>query len=480
MDLSLVQPELLLALLAFVVLGLDLLMGRGSNRAVLGWVTVAGLAWVLWFSVEQTLLGSLPGAVYRVDPYTHLFRALIPLTSIFVVLLSMQYVTKRLRHSGEYYGLVVIATLAMVLMAGAGELITAYIALETLNFCLYVLASYDKPDLRSNEAGVKYIVLSALASALLLYGISFLYGITGTTSYAAISSALAASDPAVAGGLAAALLLILAGLGFKLAAVPFHAWTPDVYEGAPTPVTALIAVGSKTAAFALVIRLFGEALGPAAVLWQPAMALLAVASMTYGNLVAMQQTNLKRLLAYSSISQVGYLLLALAVLSESTATAALIHLAGYAVTNLAAFACMIAYQNQTGKEDMEGFSGMAERAPLLAFGMAVALFSLAGMPLFAGFVTKFYLFIAVAQNGALWLGLVGIAVINSMISLYYYLKVLKAAYIAAPAEGGRLTIGPVLSLTVVALVLLVFAVGLYPYPLAAIVGAATDALRFRF
>lgn len=475
MNLSLVQPELWLTLLAFAVLGLDLLMGRAA-RGVVGWLAVAGLLGVTAFSGGLLVTGSFAGGLYKADLYTSLFRVLIPLTSAFVGLLSMQYVSRRLKYAGEYYGLLVIATLAMVLMTGASELITAYVSLETLNFCLYVLAGYDRTDVRSNEAGVKYVILSAFASALLLYGISLLYGLTGVTTFSGISSALTA--PAVGQDIAlfAALTFIVAGLGFKLAAAPFHAWTPDVYQGAPTPVTALIAVGSKTAAFALVIRLFTEALAPAFYFWQPLVVVLAVASMVWGNLVAIQQTNVKRLLAYSSISQVGYVLVALAALSQDSATAALVHLAGYAVTNLAAFACVIAYQNQTGSDDFAGYGGMAQRAPVLAFGLAVSLFSLAGMPLFAGFVTKFYLFTAAAAGGLLWL--VALAVVASMVSLYYYLKVLREAYITAPAEETPLRIGFVLRSTIVVLIILVFAVGLYPYPLVGIVNGATEALPF--
>ncbi len=477
MDLRLVQPELALTAVAFVVLGLDLLLGR-RQKPVLAWVAALGLLAVLWVAGSYGPAGAFAGGIYRVDSYTGLFRLLIPATSFFVVLLSMEYVKKRLHFPGEYYGLVVLASLAMVLMAGAGELLTAYVSLETLNFCLYVLASYDRPDLRSNEAGVKYIIASAFASAILLYGISFLYGLTGTTTYTGLASALAVTSPTENLGLLMALLLIVAGLGFKIAAVPFHAWTPDVYEGAPTPVTALIAVGSKTAAFALVIRLFAEALAPAAWLWAPAIVLLSALSMTVGNLVAIQQRNVKRLLAYSSIAQVGYLLMALATLTPASTTAALFHLVGYAVTNLVAFGCVIAYQNQTGGEDIESYGGMADRAPLLAFGLAVSMFSLAGLPLFAGFVTKFYLFTTVAQNGLLWL--VVLAVVNSLISLYYYLKVLREAYISPAASTEPLRVGRLMSATLVVLVLLVFAVGLYPYPAVSLIEVATSSLPFRF
>lgn len=472
-DPGLVVPELLLTVLIFLIFALDLFLHQ-EQKQVLGYLSAACLLLVGVVAALQTGLGDLYGGLYRVDPYTHFFRIFFPLTSFFVILLSLDYVRQRLQYAGEYYGLLMMATLAMMLMAGAGELITAYVSLELLNFCLYVLASYARNDPKSNEAGLKYIILSALASALLLYGLSYIYGITGSTTYAGIAQALASPDMTVSPGLLVGLVLVTAGLGFKVAAVPFHMWTPDVYEGSPTPITAFIAVASKAAGFALLLRLFGTAFLPAAESWQPLFAILAALTMTLGNLVAIQQRNIKRLLAYSSISQVGYVLMGVAAISQFSASAIIFHLVGYAVTNLAAFLAVIVYQNLTGQEEIEQYAGAAQRVPFVAFGLTVALFSLAGMPLFAGFTTKFYLFTAVASQGYLWL--VALAITNSLISLYYYLKVVRQMYVSAPPEPLRLPVPGLATGTLAVLVILVFLVGIYPAPLVALINVATSVL----
>ena len=473
MDANLVIPELLLTVLVFLVFALDLFLPR-EQKHVLGYLSAACLLLVGVVAALQTGLGDLYGGLYRVDTYTHFFRIFFPLTSFFIIILSLDYVRQRLQYAGEYYGLLMMATLAMMLMAGAGELITAYVSLELLNFCLYVLASYARNDPKSNEAGLKYIILSALASALLLYGLTYIYGITGSTTYAGIAQALASHEMTGSPGLLIGLVLVTAGLGFKVAAVPFHMWTPDVYEGAPTPITAFIAVASKAAGFALLLRLFSTAFLPAVASWQPLFVILAALTMTLGNLVAIQQRNIKRLLAYSSISQVGYVLMGVAAISQFSASAIIFHLVGYAVTNLAAFLAVIVYQNLTGQEEIEQYAGAAQRAPFVAFGLTVAFFSLAGMPLFAGFTTKFYLFTAVASQGYLWL--VALAITNSLISLYYYLKVVRQMYVSAPPEPLRLTVPGLATGTLAVLVVLVFLVGIYPAPLVALINVATRVL----
>ncbi|MDQ3703210.1 MAG: NADH-quinone oxidoreductase subunit N, partial [Chloroflexota bacterium] len=316
------------------------------------------------------------------------------------------------------------------------ELLTAYLALELLSFSSYVLVAYAKTNLKSNEAGLKYIIIGAFSSGLLLYGISLVYGTLGTTYLPDIArdvERLGIGQPAFGVG----LCLIVAGLGFKIAAVPFHMWTPDVYEGAPTPITAYLSVASKAAGFALVMRFLIGGLLPLRDQYQALFALLAVLTMTLGNLVAIQQRNVKRLLAYSSISQAGYVLVGLAsitadaTISEQAVRGMMLHLAGYVFTNLAGFGAFIAFQNlSNGKEMVSDLAGLARRAPFVALAMMAGLFSLAGMPLFAGFVTKFYLFAAAARAELLWL--VAIAVINSTISLYYYLLVVYQMYVPAP------------------------------------------------
>jgi NADH-quinone oxidoreductase subunit N len=310
---------------------------------------------------------------------------------------------------------------------------------------------------------MKYMLLGAFASALLLYGISFIYGTSGSTAYAEIAAGFEDGTDGFSLATLAGLTLLLAGLGFKVAAVPFHMWTPDAYEGAPLPITAYLSATSKAAGFALLLRLFSEALMPVIDDWQFMVASIAALTMVIGNLIALQQHNVKRLLAYSSIGQVGYMLMAITALSPEVSSALLLHMTGYVITNVAAFTAIIAYHNASRAEEIEDFRGMSDRAPLLAAVLAGALFSLAGMPLFAGFLTKFILFQSVADNGYFWLA--ALAVVASLISLYYYLQVIREMYVSAPVDRSRFQIPLLMRGTVVALTVGVFFVGLYPAPL---------------
>ena len=375
-----------------------------------------------------------------------------------------------------------------------------------MSFCLYVLAAYARSEPKSNEAGLKYIIIGAFSSAILLYGVSMVYSTLGVTRFDdiswEISKALAAGgDPSPA--LWVGMALILVGLGFKVSAVPFHMWAPDVYEGAPWPVTAYLAIGSKAAAFALLLRLFSEAFLPAAQNWQLIVAVMAGVTMLVGNLVAMAQRNIKRLMAYSSIGHVGIILAGIAALSPASIQASngiMLYLVGYSITNLVVFAGLISFFNMTGREQIADFGGLADRSPFLAAAIAIGLFSLGGLPIFAGFTVKFYLFTALAREGLLWLA--GLAIFSSLISLYYYLQVIRQMYIepavtssegfgeAAPdipdpaGAGGtataqqELALSPsVLMLAVLSVgVLAVIWVGVYPAPLLDLIEAASRAI----
>jgi NADH-quinone oxidoreductase subunit N len=474
LDYSLLTPEFSLGGLAALILALDLFVPR-FRKEWLPYVAAAGLLGVLglscgWVNKESNFAGLL-----YVDNYTTFFRIFFTATAAAVCLASAQFVRDKLRHPGEYYSLLVLSTIGAIYMAAARELLTAYISLELLSFSLYVLVSYAKFDARSNEGGLKYMLLGAFSSALFLYGLSLIYGSAGSTFYADIAAAYASGTAQFELGLLMGLVLVLAGLGFKVAAVPFHMWTPDAYEGAPLPITAYLSATSKAAGFALLLRLFSSAFMPVLNDWQWMFAALSALTMVLGNLVALQQHNIKRLLAYSSIGQVGYMLMAIAALSSDTASALLLHMSGYVVTNLAAFTCIIAWYNLTGKEEIADFRGMAERAPLLAASLAAALFSLSGMPLFAGFFTKFILFQAVANEGYLWLSV--IAVVMSFVSLYYYLIVIKEMYISQPDEPGRLPVPLLMQGLTVVLVAGVFYVGIYPRHL---LEAAHEATKLLF
>jgi NADH-quinone oxidoreductase subunit N len=486
-DFNLLLPEFFVAGLAFLVLGADLVI-PDARKHLLAHGSAAGLFGVAAFSLIFLWgdTGTLYDGAIVVDGYALFFKAFFLVIGAFVVLASIEHVRKHLEHPGEYYGILIFTVLAMMLMAASRELLTAYISLELLSFGLYVLVAYDRYNAKSNEGGAKYILLGALSSALLLYGMSHIYGLLGTTRFDGIADALVAT-PDLSLGVLIGLVLIIAGLGFKIAAVPFHMWAPDAYEGAPLPVTAYLAVGSKTAAFALVLRLFMEALIPAAADWQVILVIMAALTMTVGNLGALVQTNIKRLLAYSSIGHVGYLLMGVAALaavngdglvsverSNMAIIGVVLHLAAYGVANIALFICVGAFYNATGKEEIADLAGLARRSPMVALVMASALFSLAGLPLFAGFVSKFYLFNAVGTQDLLWLA--GLAIFASLVSLYYYLMVVRQMYVEpvhddAPIHVPRLTLG-VLGVLFAGMVFL----GVYPAPLVDAIQYAADSL----
>ena len=486
-DFTLLLPEFLVTGLAFLVLTVDFFLGS-DRKHLLAYLSIAGLAGVLAFTLVDLRAadGSLYDGLVLIDGYSLFFKAFFLVLGAAAILASVEYVRLHLDHPGEYYGILLFTVVAMMLMASSGELLTAYISLELLSFGLYVLVSYDRYNPKSNEAGTKYILLGAFSSALLLYGISQVYGLMGATRFDEISEALVATGE-LSPGLIVGLALIMAGLGFKVAAVPFHMWAPDAYEGAPTAVAAYLAVGSKAAAFALVLRMFTEALIPAVAEWQGIVVIMAALTMTLGNLVAMVQRNIKRLLAYSSIGQVGYLLLGIAALvavdddgrisvqmSHLAANGIMFHLVAYGITTMAAFLSASAIYNATGKEEIPDFAGMARRAPAVAMVFAASLFSLAGLPVFAGFTSKFYLFNAAAVQGLLWLA--GLAIFMSLVSLYYYLLVVRQMYIEpaedpTPIRVPRATLG----LLVVLLLGMVF-LGVYPAPLMDAIQNASDAI----
>ena len=445
-NLYLLTPEFALAGLAILVLAVDLVT-PDNRKALLGWLSVAGLVALVVISLlmlwqqQETLYGGLLG----VDAFSLFFKVFFMGLGIVIILSSIEYVEKHLTHPGEFYGLVLFSVLGMNVMAMSRELLTAYISLELLSFSLYVMAAYARNNARSNEAGLKYIIIGAFSSAILLYGVSMVYSSLGVTQFAAIADQLATGSGA-GPTLWVGLALLLVGLGFKLAAVPFHMWAPDVYEGAPLPVTAYLAIGSKAAAFALVLRLFAEGLMPAVDQWRIVLAVLAAATMLVGNLVALAQRNIKRLMAYSSVGHVGFILAGVAALSTGSVLAAngiIFYVVAYSVTSMLVFTGLISFFNMTGQEEIADFAGLADRQPFLAAAIAIGLFSLGGLPIFAGFTAKFYLFTGVANGGLLWLA--GLAIFSSLISLYYYLQVIRQMYISPavapaaplPVAGGQ-------------------------------------------
>ena len=496
-NLELLTPEFALAGLAFLVFTADLLL-PGRGKVVLPWLAAGGLAGIIVLSLLM-LWGenrTLYDGLLAVDDYSLFFKVFFLGIGIFIVFASIDYVNQFLENPGEFYGLLLLSILGMNVMAQSRELLTAYISLELLSFSLYVLASHARSNPRSNEAGLKYILVGAFSSAVLLYGISMVYGTLGVTRFEDISAALAVVN-GVSPSLWVGVALILVGLGFKVAAVPFHMWAPDVYEGSPFPITAYLAIGSKTAAFALALRLAAEGFVPAVdrwEQWQVILAVLAAATMLTGNLVALAQRNLKRLMAYSGISHGGFVLAGMAALSSDSALASngiMLYLVGYCVASLVVFAGLIAFFNTTRRESITGLAGLADGRPFLAASIAIGLFSLGGLPIFAGFAIKFYLFTAIAKAGFLWLA--GLAIFSSLVSIYYYLQVIRQMYIEpasddpdeatdddleAPTPAVPLAASPsVLLLAVMGVgVAALFWIGVYPAPLLDPIEAASQAI----
>ena len=470
---ELLAPEFLLAGWAAMIILVDLFWGRLGKEplgyvAALGAFGAAGVS-LIWVDDTKDF-----GGLLDINDYTTLFRVFFALIGGFICIASARYVKQQLLHPGEYYAFVLMAVIGANGMAASGELLTAYISLELLSFSLYILTSYAKFDLRSNEGGLKYNLLGAFSSAIFLYGIGLMYGVTLTTDFGGIGEALGGDVDDIKYTMFLGLALIIGGIGFKIAAAPFHMYTPDAYEGAPLPVTALISALSKAAGFALMLKLFVQAFLPIIDDWRYFIAGLSIATMALGNLVALQQTNIKRLLAYSSIGQVGYLLLGIAALSPDSASALVLHMVGYAITNLAAFTAIIIYYNWTGREEVYEFKGLAERAPFLALSLTIALFSLAGMPLFAGFATKFILFQAAAEQDLLWLA--GIASFFSFVSLYYYLVIIREMYLGEPDERTRFPTPWLEYVALAVLVVGVFFMGLYPRPVFDAVEDSTNSI----
>jgi NADH-quinone oxidoreductase subunit N len=431
----------------------------------LGWLAIALLGVAFMFSLG--LLGqssiAFAGAI-AVDSFSGFFELAIVTAAAITILMSLDYAVENRLSGAEFYALVMFSALGMMLMATAGDLIVIFLGLETMSISVYVLVGLLRRDPRSNEAAIKYFLLGAFSTGFLLYGIALIYGATGTIKLGPIHTALAG------GSMTSNLLLLLGigmmliGFGFKVAAVPFHMWTPDVYEGAPTPVTAFMAVGVKLGAFAGFTRVFLVSFAPLTAQWTDVLWALAVLTMTAGNLIAIVQVNIKRMLAYSAIAHAGYILVGMTASGPAADSAILYYLLAYAVTNLGAFAVVVALERRGDARDLiAGYRGLATREPWLAAAMALCLLSLTGVPPLAGFVGKFYIFSAALNKG--FVALVIIAVLNSVVSAYYYISVIVAMYmeeggLAVSAAGARPGLTAAIAFSVVATVL----IGVYPQP----------------
>ncbi len=441
--LTAIGPELLLAIGGTVVLSLDLFLQDDESPLLPGLTAallVGALAWA-FFLVPGRLFAEGQGValgMFALDNLTYFFRIFALATSLLVLTLTVDYIRGRSQHTGEFYALLLFVTLAVILTSASNNLILLYLAFEFLSLTSYILVGWLRNDVRSNEAAIKYLLYGAISSAVMLYGMSLLYGATGSTNLQEIAAVFANPASEVLGlfnmGIVAAVLM-MTGFGFKAALAPFHQWSPDAYEGAPTPVTAFLAVGPKAAGFAIMIRVLGTALGAQTELWQPLLSAIAILTMVVGNLTALAQTDMKRLLAYSSIAQAGYVLMGLATNDPADnlgIQATLVYLLAYLFTNVGLFVAVVAYEKDTGSTAIADFRGLIYRSPFLAGAMVIFFLSLLGIPPTAGFLGKFLVFGTAIREGAYFLAIVG--VLTSVISAYYYLNVVRQMFFGQDEE----------------------------------------------
>lgn len=468
-DLRYLGPELTLVIAAILLSLLDLVIPRRFNRSWVGGLTLLSLAVSAMFVVIAMRLYNGAGAddqaviqllaqSYRVDDFGNLLKLFILTGTFLVVLMSIGSIKeKEIPHHGEYYYLFLPAALGAMVMVSSGDLITLFVGLEVLSITSYILVGMRKNDQKANESAFKYVVLGAISTAFILYGMSFLYGVTGTTNIAEMNSTLRFFDPSMSGLIYVSFFLMLAGFTFKIASAPFHAWAPDVYQGAHTPVTAFLAVVSKGAALAMMFRILynvyfgvGDSSTPIHDDMNLIIAIVAAASMILGNAMALKQHNMKRLLAYSGIANAGYLLVPLAVeygpMHYSNFTELYYYLAAYLFMNIGALAVLMAVSRKAGHEEMSAFDGLYYRNPVLATAMVILLLSLAGLPVTGGFFGKFYIMLGAIAVTKYWLA--AVMIITSVISFYYYFGIIRQMFMRSHAPSEHLQVGWAQQLTI--------------------------------
>jgi proton-translocating NADH-quinone oxidoreductase chain N len=481
-DLTYLLPEIILLLTATVIFVLDVLGRQPSDPVSLERRPKPWLPYVALLGLGVAALGLLPSlgktaqvaTMLAVDPFAVFFKALAIIGISIVILAAITYMQGRTPYRGEFYALLLITGVAICLAVSATNLIMLYLAMEFLSITSYVLAGFFREDRRSGEAALKYFLYGATASAVMLYGMSLLYGATGTTDFAGLAKAFAQRGSSDLLWLAVpAIIMLLAGFGFKASLVPFHQWAPDTYEGAPTPVTTFLSTVSKATGFAILIRVFLVALGPLQPQWTAILATVSVLTMTLGNLTAIRQTNIKRMLAYSSIAQAGYILIGLAAVAAMAGPAAqtfsgingvMIYLMAYLVTNVGAFAVVIAIEQRSGKVEIKDYAGLIRRTPWLAVALFIFLLSLAGIPPTAGFVGKLFVFGAAVQAQMILLAVIG--ALNAVVSAFYYLNVVRYMFfMPAEADAEPIEVSRTLQGAVLLTGFLTLLIGLLPGPL---------------
>ncbi|WP_017719478.1 NAD(P)H-quinone oxidoreductase subunit N [Kamptonema formosum] len=429
-----ILPEGIVILTLLVLIVGDLIVGRSSNRwtpyvAIAGLLAAVVALYYQWDTSNPiSFLGSFNG-----DALSVVFRGIVALSAALTILMSVTYVEQSGTSLAEFLSILLTATLGGMFLCGADELVTIFVSLETLSIASYLLTGYMKRDPRSNEAALKYLLIGASSSAVFLYGVSLLYGMSGgETALSAIATGIEKANAGQSLGVVIALVFAIAGISFKISAVPFHQWTPDVYEGSPTPVVAFLSLGSKAAGFALAIRLLTTAFPVVEAQWHFVFTALAILSMVLGNVVALAQTSMKRMLAYSSIAQAGFVMIGLIAGTEAGYSSMIFYMLVYLFMNLGGFACVILFSLRTGTDQISEYSGLYQKDPLLTLTLSICLLSLGGIPPLAGFFGKIYLFWAGWQAGLYALVILGL--ITSVVSIYYYIRVVKMMVVKEPQE----------------------------------------------
>jgi len=470
-DLFYITPEAIVLFFAMSVLIMDIFTEK-ENKRYLGYFSLVGLVVASVYLWQMRGLNNVSFyGMFVLDNYAIYFKTLFFIAAALAILISINYIKIEDINLGEYYSLVLFATTGMMIMASGADLISIYLGLELMAMSLYILAGFMRNRLKSNEAALKYFLLGAFSSGILLYGISIMYGVTGTTNLRDIAAFISTgqfSRPA----LVLSMILMTAGFGFKVAAVPFHMWTPDVYEGSPTSVTAFMSVGPKAAGFAAFLRVFNEALPAIQPDWTVIICALAIMSMLIGNVVAISQTNIKRMLAYSSIAHAGYAMVGFVAGGEQGISSVMLYLFIYTFMNVGAFGVVIMLRKggMVG-EDIQDLAGLGKKNRLAALLMLIFMFSLAGIPPTAGFIGKFYIFMAALNSGFLWLAI--IAVMMSAISAYFYLRIIMVMYMSEPKGDFDLATSPSMSLAMLAAVAAVLYIGMNP---AGLISFARDSI----
>jgi NADH-quinone oxidoreductase subunit N len=457
-----VLPEIIMVVFGLSILMIDLFLPK-ERKHLLALFGIAGVSFaaLATFNLLGREISTFSGMFVQ-DDYAAFFKFLFYIATVLTILISVQYIRQEDLHVGEYYAVILFAVTGMMVMASGSDLITIYLGLELMAISVYILVGMTRGYLKSNEAALKYFILGAFSSGILLYGISLIYGITGTTNIRAIGEQLSRMDHANP-GLILAMLLIAIAFAFKIAAVPFHMWTPDAYEGAPTPITAFMSVGPKAAAFAVLIRVFGDAFPGLRPDWSILLATLAVLTMIVGNVVALSQNNIKRMLAYSSIAHAGYALIGVVAGGTLGSASVMLYLMIYLFMNMGAFGVIILLSKGGVGDDIKDYTGLARRAPLPAFLMLVFMFSLTGIPPTAGFIGKFYLFMAAIQNGYTFLAIIGL--IFSAVSAVFYLRVVMVMYMREPEREFSFASSAALPIALAVALVAVISLGVFPAPL---------------